>query len=316
LLKAFSSMFQKAPDTQQEQEQKPKDVKLIPLADFHSGGSTALFPYYDGTDLGFPPHRNMTGRNGGWKFRHMIYEPSGKQLAMFRHLTKCAEQIAESRNDNRFIIVQTGDSIEGTHHHTPQLATRQLSEQVAIHVWLMKYFMFKIGFDKNKGDLLFVGDGTEIHDADEEGTLAQQLDAELLPDGSETFDFLPMDINSKRFWFLHQGAGAGKGISSGEALRNWIKNQYFSCLEEKRVIPDCVISGHFHRSVHTSYSRLDREIHGVILPPFQLKTRFGYRVAAAELEGVGIRTIDISEDGVIKVNKPMLLQSQDDVVTI
>ena len=53
-------------------------------------------------------------------------------------------------------------------------------------------------------------------------------------------------------------------------------------------------------------------MHGVILPPFQLKTRFGYRVAAAELEGVGIRTIDVDGYQDIKINKAMLLQSRDE----
>jgi hypothetical protein len=306
-------MFQKEPEIQQEQ--KPKDIKLIPLADMHTGGTTALFPYYDGTDTTYPPHQNMTG-DGGWKFKNRIYSPTGKQYQMFQHFKKCAEQIALERNKYRFIIVETGDSTDGEHHYTDQLATKNISEQNQVHVWLMEYFMAKIGFDKNKGDLLYIGAGTEVHTGDEEDIISVELAAEQLPNGANTFDFMSMDIYGRRFWFLHQGASAGRGFNSGNALYNWLRNQYFTCLESGRVMADCVISGHYHQSVHSVFSRMDREIHGVILPPFQLKTRFGYRVAAAELEGVGIRTIDISGDGVIKVNKPMLLQSQDDVVTI
>ena len=296
-------------------EQKQKKVKLIPLADLHTGGGTALFPYYNGTDIGHKPHKNMTG-DGGWQFKHGKWTPTAKQYTMFQHFTKCAEQIAQFRDDYRFIIVESGDSIDGKHHETPQLATRLVSEQIQVHVWLMQYFMAKIGFDKNKGDLIYIGDGTEAHDNDDENTIAQELGAELLPNGQETFDFMPMDIYGARFWFLHQGATAGKGFSTGNALHNYLRSQYWSCLEKGRKIPDCIISGHYHQDTYDTFTRNDRTMHGIILPPWQLKTRFGYRVAAAELDGVGIRTVDIDIDGTIKVNKPMLLRSQDEVVTV
>lgn len=295
---------------------KEKGVKLIPLSDLHTGGSTALFPYFNGEDLGFPPHKKMTGENGGWKFKHGVYTPNAKQYAMFKHFTKCAEQIASERNGRRFVVVENGDAIDGVHHLTPQLATRNVGEQAAVHIWLMQYFLHKIGFDKNKGDLLYIGQGTEAHDGDEEDSITESLGAEMLPEGDEVFDFLSMDILSNRFWFLHQGAGAGRGLSTGNALHNWMKNQYFDCLEEGRTIPAVVISGHYHKSVYTTFTRRDKTMHGIILPPFQLKTRFGYRVAAAELEGVGIRTIDIDGYQDIKINKAMLLQSRDEVVRI
>ena len=258
----------------------------------------------------------MTGEAGGWKFKHGIYTPNAKQYAMFKHFTKCAEQIATERNGRRFVVVENGDAIDGVHHLTPQLATKNIGEQGAVHIWLMQYFLHKIGFDKNKGDLLYIGQGTEAHDGDEEDTMAQALGAEMMPNGDDTFDFLPMDILNNRFWFLHQGAGAGRGLSKGNALHNWMKSKYFECLEEERVIPSVVISGHYHNSVYTTFTRKDRTMHGIILPPFQLKTRFGYRVAAAELEGVGIRTIDIDGYQDIKINKAMLLQSRDEVVRI
>lgn len=293
-----------------------KDVKLIPLSDMHTGGSTALFPYYNGTDLGFPPHSKMTGENGAWKFKHYPYMPTAKQYTLFQHFTHCAEQIAKERGNSRFIVVETGDSIEGKHHHTPQLATGIVSEQVAVHVWLMQYFLHKIGFDKNKGDLLYIGEGTEAHTEDEEDTISQQLGAELLPNGEDTFGFMQMDINSKRFWFLHQGPAAGRGITLGNSLHNWLKSTYFSCLEDGRVIPDVVMSGHYHRSVYDTFTRKDRTMHGLILPPWQLKTRFGKKVAAAELDNIGLRTIDISAAGDIRINPAMLLESREDLVTL
>jgi len=292
-----------------------KKIKIIPLSDLHTGSSTALFPYYDGTDLGYEPHKNMTG-DGGWKFKHMKWSPTAKQYKMFQHFTRCAEQIAQSRSEYKFIVVENGDGIDGKHHETPQLATRQISEQVQVHTWLMKYFLHKIGFSRTLGDALYIGAGTEVHDGDEEDNIAVQLGADVLPNGEDAFDFLPMDANGRRLWFLHQGASAGRGLSTGNALHNWMKNQYFQSLEDGRVIPDIVMSGHYHRSVYDTFTRNDRTIHGIILPPFQLKTRFGNKVAAAELEEVGIRTIDINEAGDIRVNKAMTIKSFDEVVTV
>lgn len=299
-----------------EQPKEKKPVKLIPISDPHIGGITGLFPYYNGTDLGFEPHRRMTGNNGEWRFKNKPYMPNAKQYQIFKHFKESAEKIAIEREDKRFIVVLNGDLIDGNHHHSHQLVTENVSEQNAVAIWTFKYFKHLIGFDKNKGDMLFIGNGTEVHDGDEEDIIADELDAEILPDGQNTYDFLPMDINGARFWFLHQGATAGKGITEGNALHNWMRNQYFTCLEEKRVIPDCVISGHYHKNVYDIFTRKDRKMHGIILPPLQYKTRFGYRVAAAEMDEVGIRTIDISSDGKIEVNKPMLLRAREDVVIV
>jgi hypothetical protein len=299
------------PTVEIESRQK---VKVIPIADLHTGGSTALFPFYNGDDLGYPPHKNMTGNNGAWEFKHTTYLPTAKQYQLFRQFTKCAEEIAKEREQYKYVVVATGDGVEGQHHDTLQLATKNIGEQVDVHVWLMKYFLSKIGFERERGDKLFVGAGTECHDGDEDFTIADRLEADRLPNGDNSFDFMPMDINDKRFWFLHHGASAGRDMALGNALHNWMRNKYWMCLEEGRVIPNCVISGHYHKNVYDTFTRNDKTMHGIILPPFQLKTRFGYRVAAAELEGVGIRTIDV--DGDVKVNPAMLLGSHDDVVTV
>lgn len=299
---------------------KEKGVKLIPLSDLHTGGSTALFPYFNGEDLGFPPHKKMTGEAGGWKFKHGVYTPNAKQYAMFRHFTKCAEQIATERNGRRFVVVEHGDATDGKHHNTLQLATHNIGEQNAVHVWLMQYFLHKIGFDKNKGDLLYIGQGTEAHDGDEEDAISEALGAETLPNGDSVFDFLPLEINGRLVWIQHQGAPAGRGITEGNALHNYMRNIYFTCLEDKRRLPDVIISGHYHRNVYDTFTRKEHTIHGIIVPPWQLKTRFGYRVAAAELDNIGLRVVDISSPvngkGAIDVNEPILLQSRDEVVRI
>ena len=278
------------------------DTLLACPSDMHSGGSTALFPHYNQLQGGF------------WQFKHTRYMPSGKQCDLANHWDDCADKTAIARQGKRLIIVGMGDMIDGSHHHTLQLATHNVDEQKDVHVWLMQRFMNRVGFDRSRGDKFYVLSGTEVHTGDKEDYIAKELQAENNPEGSEIFDFLPLDINGKLFWFLHQGAGPGKGANIGNSLVGWMRNKYFELLEQGLRIPDAIISGHYHVPVYTTFTRNYKTMHGIILPSFQLKTRFGYKVAAAERENIGLSTINISADGVIQVNKPYLMQGEDKVL--
>lgn len=282
---------------------KAKDILLIPLADMHSGSTTALFP-------------NMT-----WRFKHGDYMPRSKQISMYDHFMECARWVKANRKDKRLIIVNNGDAVDGIHHHTLQLTTQLTYEQVNVHIYLMNEFLKAAGFEKNKGDLLYYVSGTEIHTNNEEDYIARELGAEQNPDGSDLWDFLPIELNGRLLWFLHHGAGPGKGANMGDSLRLWMKNKYWEALEEsyygeKMRLPDFVISGHYHVPMHVIYNHHYSDMHGMILPAWQMKTRFGYRVAASDAERVGMSSIIISANGDIKVNPPMLMKQPDETVKV
>lgn len=281
---------------------KDKDTLVVPISDLHSGGATALFPHYNQLENGF------------WQFKHTRYIPSGRQCEMAEHFDYCADRIAEMRDGKRLIIVENGDAIDGVHHHSLQLATHNPDEQMDVHVWLMQRFMKRAGFEKNKGDLLYVIAGTETHTKEKEDYIARELGAENHPDGADLFDFLELRINGRLVWFMHEGAGPGRGVNQGNALRNWMRDKYWERLEEGLNIPDVVISGHYHVPVYDVYVRRHRVMHGLILPSFQLPTRFTRKVAAAALAKVGIYTLEISRDGNVQINEPILMKYRDDAV--
>jgi hypothetical protein len=283
--------------------EKANDVLLIPLSDMHSGSTTALFPDTE------------------WRFKHSKYPPTGKQAAIYEHFIKCAEWVKENRKKKRLIIVNNGDAIEGIHHYTLQLTSQIEQEQEDVHVHLMQKFMKACGFDKNKGDLLYYVSGTETHTNNSENFIARQLGAEQNPDGSDLWDFLPLEINGRLTWFLHQGAGPGKGANMGDALRIWLKNKYWEIIERnywdgKERLPDLIFMGHYHVPLHTIYSHYNFDMHALILPSWQMKTRFGYRVAAAEPERVGMASVEISKTGGITVNKTMLMKMPDETIVV
>jgi 2',3'-cyclic-nucleotide 2'-phosphodiesterase (5'-nucleotidase family) len=278
------------------------DTFLAVPSDLHSGGSTALFPHY--RDL----------QNGCWQFKHTRYTPSARQGELADHFDYCADEVKKARKGKRLIIVDNGDCIDGNHHATHQLATHNPAEQQDIHIFLMQRFMKRTGFDHSKGDLLYIVSGTETHTQEDEDYIARELNAEPNPKGGDLFDFLPLEINGKLFWFLHQGAGPGRGIAMGDSLRMWLKNKYWTLLEDGIRLPDMVISGHYHVPVYNEYIRPRHTMRGIICPSFQLPTRFVYKVAAGELSKVGLATVNISAAGAITANPFMIMRLKDETV--
>ena len=287
--------------TQWFTQKQDRPVHLVPISDLHSGGSTALFPHLNELPL------------GGWQFQHNLVTPSAKQCDMALHWDYCADATATARNGKRMIIVLNGDMVDGIHHHSLQLMTHRPEEQAEVNIWLLKRFVTRAGFDKQKGDLLYMVSGTETHTGDVEYKIGEELGAEP-HDHLGAYDFLPLEINGKLFWFLHQGSGPGRGPNKGDQVRLWLKNKYWQLLEEGQRIPDYIISGHYHDPIYNTYVRPNHTMHGMILASFQLKTRFGYRIAAVEREKIGIRTIDIGISGEITTNAPLFMTMPDDTV--
>lgn len=294
----------------------PKDAYILPISDLHACSTTAVFPYWYGQELPIEPHPNMR-EDGTWKFKHNIYTPTYKQIKLFQLFTDAAKQAAEARKGKRLIFLGNGDMNDGTHHGTQQIATSNTREQISVASWLLRYFLAIAGFDRENGDRAFILQGTEAHDGDDEDGIAEAIQAEKLPSGDDVADFLQVEINNRLIWCLHQGAGVGKGVNKGNALRSWMKNKYVERLEEGKRVPDVVMSGHYHDPWYEPFARRGRIVtHGLILPPWQLKTRFGYRVAAAEIERVGISTLDIRQDGEITVHPHLYKEMEEEVVRL
>ena len=294
----------------------PKDAYILPISDLHACSTTAVFPYWYGQDLPIEPHKNMRD-DGTWRFKHQIYTPTYKQIKLFNLFTEAARHTAEARKGKRLIFIGNGDMFDGKHHATQQIATGNTREQVSVAAWMIRYYLAIAGFDYESGDRSFILQGTESHDGDDEDGIAEQIKAEKLPSGDDVADFLQSEINNRLIWCLHQGAGVGKGLNKGNALRNWMKNKYIERLEQGKRPPDIVMSGHYHDPWYEALSRDGKIVmHGLILPPWQLKTRFGYRVAAAEIEKVGNSAIDIRENGEITVYPHLYKTVEEEVIRL
>jgi hypothetical protein len=251
----------------------------------HSGGSTALFP------------------NRFWQFQHKNHTPTPKQKTIFEHFDKCAQYALQERKGRNLIVVHDGDAIDGYHHMTEQVVTQNKQEQSEIHQELMDYFLRAIRFKKAEDTLYYVN-GTEVHTGSFENAIAKDMGAKRNPEGGYVYDHLELTINRRLLWFAHHGKGRGTGANEGNGLRNFLRDVYWDCRKRDQIPPDCIVTGHTHTYIVREKSGF-REMHGVIAPSWQMKTRYGYRVAAVEVNEIGAVCLTIGADG--EMSKPKFL---------
>ena len=261
-----------------------KDTLIVTLSDMHTGGVTALFP---DRFARFPDESSHT--------------PSSKQQKIYAHFKKCAESVAVARKNKRLIIVNNGDAIEGNHHNSQQIRPRAKLDQIDVHVELVNTFKKDVGY--KRGDLLYYTKGTEIHSSDAENQIGKELGAVQDNNDLYAFEELRLDINGKRIWWTHHGPTAGKGPNKGNGFRNWLRNKFYDEVNEGTTPPHMIITGHTHDPYWQIFiARYKGEyfpVRGLICPSWQQKTRYAYKVAALDLNKIGLQYFTVTADGMI-----------------
>ena len=272
-----------------------RDTLLVPLADFHTGSNLALFP-----------NRFWEGKNG------INHTPTSNQEKIYQHFEIFCKTVLERRKDRRLIVVVDGDSIEGVHHTSIDVATRDLDEQQHLHIELIDDFRKRVKWQR--GDLLYYTRGTELHTTEKENEIAMGAGAQQAASGAYVYDHLELNINGVLVWFVHHGPGAGKGANEGNNLRNWLKDIYWESIKAKSVAPDLTITGHVHTPSYSSYivhsGGKYRTMHGIILPSWQAKTRYAYKVAPVATNKIGGVTIVISAAGDIRTPNFVIAETE------
>lgn len=280
---------------------------IFPIADPHVGSTTGLHPNYikrDGLWI-------SVDEAGGWYYKNNPrYYLNSKQVRLWRHYEKATNAIAEIRRKNNcdFLILIMGDAIDGDHHATHQLATKNEGEQTETFISLMNWTLEKIGFEAGR-DKLAVIEGTESHTRDNEEIIGQRLPAEKFKDGSSCTPFIEMDIQGNLFWFYHHGAAAGYSYNRGKGLLNYITRIYTDRRMNQQRPPNFVMTADKHDREHQTFRHNGHEIHGLILPPLQDKTRFTNKLpnAIVNTTKLGFSPV-IVDNGKIDVLPPYLME--------
>jgi len=225
------------------------------------------------------------------------------QSIRYRHFIECCENVRDARKRKRLILASNGDLVDGVHHETTELVTRNKDEQARMAAKFLEVAMDIMKFDAGKGDLLFVVSGTDAHVGNIEDAIARDLDAvpfrkgENDKDGKYAHPELRLDIHSKRVWLAHHAlkVGGREWTAENSTLAD-LRNIYFRELEANRQPPDLVLGAHYHRPREAVFMRNGKVMQGYILPPFQNRTRYAQRVAPNEFTRMGMRWFEIAKD--------------------
>lgn len=251
----------------------------------HTGSSTALFP--------------QGGYKGDGEEDNHI-SPNNKQMEIRKIWARLMGEVASARKGKRLIIVNLGDAIDGFHHGSLQESIFKTKDQVEAHCLLMREFMKRVAF--KKGDELYYVMGTEIHVGETERQIGEELGAVKSDNGTHVHDILSIDVNGKVHVFAHHGKRRGGGQNEGNTLRNFLRD-YRDDLEKDAIpCPDVLWSGHTHGHTWNTHIRRVRggefhELHGIICPSFQAKTRYVYGKVPFAVNSVGGTWVKIGVDG-------------------
>lgn len=280
---------------------------ILPIADPHTGSIYGLHPNY----IKKGDTWKTVDEAGGWYYvNNPFYYLSSMQLKIWRHYEAGINTIARMKEKQDFDIkiIVMGDAIDGDHHATPTLTTRNEPEQMMAHVAIMEWTKERLGFASGRDELIYI-EGTESHTRDNEEILAQLAGVAKFPGGHSCSPFLEAEIQGRLFWFYHHGVAAGYSYSEGKGLYNYISQIYIDRKMKDKRPPEFVMTAHTHKREHQTYRNNGNEVHGLILPPLQAQTRFTRKMPRAVVQGarVGLSPVMVN-DGDIQVLNPYMLE--------
>lgn len=266
-------------------EETRKDVLQVVLSDTHSGSNYALFL-----------KREWKGTKAN------NHNATSDQIKIRAQFEKYADEVRRVRQGKKVKVIHNGDAIDGDHHNSNDVCTRNSLEQADIHIELMQEFQKLI--DWQQGDELYYTRGTQSHVNEFENYIGEQMNA--VQDGDfYVHDLLHLEANGVLSWFVHHGPGAGSGANEGNAMRNWLKNIYYEALKDRVRIPDILYTGHVHQPTYQPFGyrneMLFKNMHGIILPSWQMKTAYAHQAAPVARNKIGGVYQEIKADGTIGI---------------
>jgi hypothetical protein len=289
-----------------------KDTVIAVISDMQVGSTVALAP----------PRWQLY--DGG------TFRASPAQMVIYRQWQRSAENVkdmlTEKLRRKRLVVVLNGEPIDGHHHDTPQIITKTPQEQIDMSIALLDEWLQTTGYNPKRGDCMYLVRGTTAHEKGEhieqigrdiDGVIPYRKDtSELVKDGRYHFQKLRKRVNGRYFKIQHHGFGRGtRAWTKENSIAYALKSEYFTCLDNKRPIPDVTISSHIHVYNFARYYGKQKTMFGCTTPCWQLKTHFANRVAALEdINTIGNIYFDVTADGNIK-EYPDIIEIQDAPIT-
>lgn len=230
-------------------EAKRAELVLV-LSDLHVGSTCAVLPAGFKTAEG-----NPIGQNALQEFL----------WAAWLDMVRWVERETEGSN---FALVLNGDLIDGDHHGTKQIWSKDTADQVDACAMLLEPLTYRAA-------KIYVVRGTESHTNNTEGSIARRLNAEINPTTQQpVFDRLHLTVAGCRCAFSHHVGTSTRSWTAATQMASILAEETIQAANNGERPRQVVCRAHRHR--YGTYSNGRGTV--VISPPWQLLTRFGHKV--------------------------------------
>jgi hypothetical protein len=240
---------------------------------------------------------------------HTFY-PSEHQQWIWNHWCNFWDRVAEEvKGVSRYIMVTNGDLVEGDHHNTPQLFSRNLGVEREIVDMAFEYPL------SLEPDNIVVVRGTEAHvgrSAAKEESIAKSWHKAGLPvqaaedTGTYSHWQFRAEIHGKLLDFTHHGRTGHRPWTDQNAVNLLAWQIFTEHARDGHRPPDLAIRSHFHRHFDSYDAAPTRAIQ---TPCWQLHTGHTRKVVPESVAHVGGIML-ILEDGVAVEKIAMILKPE------
>jgi hypothetical protein len=230
-----------------------------------------------GSTLGLCPPEGVQLDDGG------RYLPSREQVALWEAWTDYWARVGEAREKRQpLICVINGDAVDGDHHGTAQIVSRNLA--ATQHAIAMATFRPMLALKPSA--VIFIR-GTEAHvgqSAGFEERLAEDLGAEETKTGTYSHWHFQAESGGVMLDFAHHGRVGNLPHTRINPLGTLAMRITNAAAKAGDRIPDLAIRSHMHQWSDTGDNFPVRVIQ---MAGWQLSTAFIHRVAAGSLPEIG-----------------------------
>lgn len=213
------------------------------------------------------------------------YMPSATQLALWDRWVDFWQKVETMRDafgaDLKVALV--GDVVDGDHHNTAQIASRNMTTQQFAAIEALKPMTDLLP------DSVYLFRGTSAHvgkSAQNEESIGACL--KTVPDpvtGAYTRWHSRILSHGKIFDFAHHGRMGFRPWTKLGALANYAVQTMVDCIEEGIPIPNFIFRGHNHQMLDTGEN--NHKTRAIALPSWQFATEFTHRIATGVLPSFG-----------------------------
>jgi hypothetical protein len=235
------------------------DLKnAIHISDSHGGCQFALCPP-EGVAL-----------DGGGR-----YMPSPLQLKMWDMWEEfCNKWIPDVTRGEPFALIHAGDALDGVHHNSTTQITQNLADQQKIAEAVLRPLVERSAvYYQIRGTPAHVGESGQY-----EEKLAKSLGAKPDENGNYARYELWYHIGTALVHVMHHIGTTGTAAYETTAVHKELTEAFVESARWRQEPPQFVIRGHRHRYTSTSIEAACGRASGIVLPGWQAKTPFAFKV--------------------------------------